>query len=65
MVSAPKAAATGTLPNTAIDTVLQTSITGRFGSRSTHAPAGRPTTSHGSHATAVSSADLEGARPAA
>lgn len=56
MVSAPKAAASGTPPNTAIDTVLQTSITGRFGSRSTQAPAGRPTSSHGNQATAVSSA---------
>ncbi|GAA2815971.1 hypothetical protein GCM10020220_000110 [Nonomuraea rubra] len=49
-MSPPSHAATGTLANATADTVLQASITGRFGIRSTHAPAGSPATSHGDQA---------------
>ena len=54
MVSQPTAAATGTLAKTASDTRSAVIMTRRRGSRSTQAPAGRPTISQGSHAAAVS-----------
>ena len=50
----PAHAATGTLAYSAAEITSQPIITRRAGSRSTHAPAGRPMISHGSHAAAVS-----------
>ena len=54
--TAPSQAATGTLANAASATASAASITGRRRMRSTSAPTGRPSTSHGSHVLAVSSA---------
>jgi hypothetical protein len=50
----PAHAATGTLPYTTAEITSQPIITRRAGRRSTHAPAGKPMSSHGSHPAAVS-----------
>src|SRR5690349_15266235 len=53
-VSTPNQAATGTLAYTTTETTSLASMTGRGGSRSTHAPAGMPMTTQGSQTIAVS-----------
>ena len=55
-VSTPSHAARGTPASASSETASQASITGRRGRRSTHAPAGRPTTTQGAHVAATSSA---------
>src|SRR5215469_3376435 len=54
VVSTPAQAATGTLAYSAAEITSHTIITRRAGQRSTHAPAGSPMTSQGSHAAAAS-----------
>ena len=54
VVRTPAQAVTGTLAYSAAEITSHTIITRRAGQRSTHAPAGSPMTSQGSHAAAVS-----------
>ena len=54
VVRTPAQAATGTLAYSTAEITSHAIITRRAGQRSTHAPAGRPMTSQGSHAAAVS-----------
>src|SRR6516164_4241609 len=54
VVSTPAHAAIGTLAYSAAEITSHTIITRRAGQRSTHAPAGNPMTSQGSHAAAAS-----------
>jgi hypothetical protein len=53
-------AASGTLPNTTSDTASQLSMMGRRRRRSTHAPAGRLTSSQGSQEAALSTPTWNG-----
>src|SRR5580698_8705384 len=57
-VSPPHQAATGTLAYTATEIASQASMTGRGGSRSTHAPAGMPMMTQGNQTIAVSSVTM-------
>jgi hypothetical protein len=57
-VSTSLQAATGTLAYTATEIASQASMTGRGGSRSTHAPAGMPMMTQGSQTIAVSSVTM-------
>jgi hypothetical protein len=56
VVSALSQAAAGRLANSSAEIRSQVIISGRAGNRSTQAPAGRPITSHGRYAAAVSTA---------
>ncbi|HTS99429.1 MAG TPA: hypothetical protein VMI33_22695 [Streptosporangiaceae bacterium] len=59
-VSRPAHAASGTLAYSTAETTSHQIITCRAGQRSTHAPAGSPMTSQGSHAAAASTPTASG-----